>query len=297
MDNLIELYCAVDDFMQFFSVEWKRTLLTSGERRRIKPSKLSPSEVMTIIILFHQSNYRTLKHFYCGYVCTYLKSDFRQLVSYSQFVRLEKSILIPLCAYLQSRKGEMTGISYVDSTPISVCHNRRIARHKTFAGIAARGKTTMGWFYGFKLHLVVNEKGELLSFFITPGNVDDRQPLKKLTKGLSGKLFGDKGYLSKKYFKELLTQGVTLVTNIKKNMKNRLIPIMDKVLLRKRYIIETINDQLKNISQIEHPRHRSVENFMVNLIAGLVAYTHQPNKPSIKFNYPYKRNALTLICN
>jgi len=283
MDNVVEIYCSVDDFMKEFWVEWIKKLLTSGEKKRNKPSKLSTSEVMTIMILFHRSNYRTLKHFYLGYVCKHMQSYFPKLVGYSQFVRLEQSVLIPLCSYLNSRKGRVTGISYVDSTTIKVCHNKRIYRNKVFSGLAARGKSTMGWFYGFKLHIIINEHGDLLSFCITKGNVDDRKPLKKITKNIIGKLFGDRGYISKKHFEELMANGLQLITTIKKNMKNKLMPMIDKILLRKRYLIETINDQLKNISQIEHSRHRSAANFMVNMIAGLIAYTHQPKKPSLNF--------------
>jgi hypothetical protein len=130
-------------------------------------------------------------------------------------------------------------------------------------------------------YLVVNECGELLAFYVTPGNVDDRKPVPKLARRLFGKLFGDKGYISQRLANQLLEQDVQLITGLRKNMKNRLLPLMDKLLLRKRSLIETINDQLKNISQIVHTRHRSVDNFLVNLIAGLIAYTHQPKKPSL----------------
>jgi transposase len=150
-----------------------------------------------------------------------------------------------------------------------------------FAGLAAKGKTSMGWFYGFKLHLVVNELGELLAFYLTPGNVDDRRPVPRLAKKLFGKLFGDKGYISQKLVATLFEQDLQLITPIRKNMKNRLLSLQDKLLLRKRALIETINDQLKNISQIAHTRHRSARNFLVNLVAGLIAYTHQEKKPSL----------------
>ncbi len=153
----------------------------------------------------------------------------------------------------------------------------------------------MGWFYGFKLHLIVNELGELLAVQLTPGNVDDRRPLGGMTKDLFGKLFGDKGYLclgqsgtrkgpvrSQALFETLYERGLELVTSLRKNMKGQLMLLSDRLLLRKRFIIETITDQLKNISQIEHTRHRSPTNFAINLLAGLVAYTHQPKKPSLR---------------
>jgi hypothetical protein len=299
MDNLVEIYCVVDDFTQIFLPQLHQQMLTTGEKKRLKPSKLSVSEVMTLIILFHQSDYRTLKHFYLNYVSLHLRDAFPKLVSYSQFVRLEQTILMILCEFLNSRKGKNTGISYIDSTKLAVCHNRRINRNKVFSGIAARGKTTMGWFFGFKLHLVVNDVGELLGFCLTPGNTDDRKPVEKIVKQLTGKLFGDRGYISKQLFEDLLQQGLQLITTVRKNMKNRLMPVFDKLLLRKRFIIETINDQLKNISQIEHSRHRSINNFMVNLVSGLIAYTFQPKKPSLKLSeHEFEAvNQLTLICN
>ena len=183
--------------------------------------------------------------------------------------------------YLQTRTGAQTGIAFIDSTSLVVCHNRRLHSHTVFKTIARRGKTSMGWFYGFKLHLVVNDRGELLAFRITPGNVDDREPVPTLTKGLVGKLFGDRGYIAQKLFEILWEQGLQLITRLRKNMHNKLMPLVDKLLLRQRSIIETINDQLKNISQIEHSRHRRVVNYMVDVIAGLVAYTHQSCKPSL----------------
>lgn len=130
-----------------------------------------------------------------------------------------------------------------------------------------------------QLHIITNEKGGLLSVKITPGNVDDRNPVLDMVKNLFGKLFGDKGYISENLTENLLKQGIQLVTGIRKNMKNKLLPLIDKLLLRKRSIIETINDQLKNICQIEHTRHRSVTNFAANLVAGLIAYTHLERKP------------------
>lgn len=236
---------------------------------------------MTIVIHFHQSHSRNFKSYYLFYLRKTLGEAFPTLISYSRFVHLMSSALIPLCVYLNGRKGKLTGISFIDATSIAVCHNRRIHSHKVFRQIARRGKTSVGWFYGFKLHLIINDEGELLAFQVTAGNVDDRQPVPHLTQGLSGKLFGDKGYISKKLFQALMEENLQLITKIKKNMKNKLMPLEDNIALRKRALIETVNDQLKNISQIEHTRHRSVANFMVNLVSGLIAYTWQPKKPSL----------------
>jgi len=280
--SLTELFCDVDDFCKDFEPKWQQFQLENGLRKRRRKSSLTLSEVMTIIIHFHQSNYRTFKAYYTKHVSCYLRGEFPGVVSYSWFIRLMSQAFIPLLMYLISQRGQCTGISFIDSTSIKVCHNRRINRHKVFSGLAARGKTTMGWFFGFKLHLVVNDRGEILSFQLTPGNVDDRKPVPTLSKDLIGKLFADKGYISKALQTELLGKGLSLITGVRKNMKNHLMPMSDKLLLRKRSIIETINDQLKNISQIEHSRHRSFVNFLLNLFAGLIAYCLQPKKPSIR---------------
>ena len=270
--SLVELFADVDDFCQFFEPRWERFQLTNGLRQRKRKANLSLSEIMTIMIYFHQSGYRFFKAYYQKHVLKHLREEFPGLVSYSRFVTLKRRAFVPLVFYLLSHRGKCTGISFVDSTPLKVCHNKRIKRNKVFAGVAARGKTTMGWFYGFKLHLVVNEHGEILSFQLTPGNVDDRKPLPVLFEGLFGKVFADKGYISKDLFTKFLQENIQLITGIRKNMNNRLMELEDKILLRKRSIIETINDQLKNISQIEHSRHRSFTNFLINLLAGLIAY-------------------------
>lgn len=282
--SLLELFCDVDDFCQDFEPKWEQFQLENGLRKRRRRPKMTLSEIMTIIIHFHQSNYRTFKAYYTKHVQSHLAVEFPGLASYSWFVRLMAEAFVPLTLYLLTKQGQCTGVSFMDSTPIKVCHNRRIKRHKVFAGIAARGKTTMGWFYGFKLHLVVNPQGEILAFQLTPGNVDDRKPVPVLLQDLFGKVFADKGYLSKKLFNQLLEDDIHLISGIRKNMKNQLMPLADKLLLRKRSIIETINDQLKNISQIEHSRHRSFTNFLVNLLAGLLAYCFQEKKPSLQID-------------
>ena len=266
-------------------------MLANGAIHRVRAGKLSHSEIMTIMIHFHQSRYRDFKSYYTRHVQEHLRSEFPELVSYERFVALMPGVLVPLCAYLVSCYGRCTGISFIDSTPIAVCHNRRIPSHRVFEGIAARGHTSVGWFFGFKLHVVVNDMGEILACRLTPGNVDDRKPVPELVKGIFGKLFGDKGYIAKALFAQLFERGVQLITKLKKNMKNRLMPLTDKVLLRKRAIIESVYDQLKNISQIEHTRHRSLANFMVNLLSGLVAYCHQAKKPSLNI----QRATLDLI--
>lgn len=282
MLSLEELFCDVDDFCQIFEPLWRKELLSDGRKRRKRQPKLSLSEMMTIQIAFHQSSYRNFKAFYLEKVCEDWSEAFPNLLSYQRFVEWIPSLLIPLSVYLHSCFGSCTGVSLMDATKLAVCHNRRIPRHKVFKGVAARGKTSVDWFYGFKLHLVFNDQGELLNMTVTPGNTDDRKPVPKLLEHLFGKVVADRGYVSQKLFEKLLTQmGIQLITKPRKNMKNRLMPLMDKLLTRKRSIVETIIDQLKNVSQIEHSRHRSPINFFVNVVCGLIAYCHQPKKPSL----------------
>lgn len=278
-----ELFCDIDDFCREFEPFWFQRQITDGRRRRRRKSQLSLSERMTIIVAFHSSGYRDFKHFYSMLLLRH-RADFPGLVSYTRFVQQMPILAVPLCAYLQRGYGQHTGIAFVDSTALAICGNKRIRRNRVFRGIAKLGKTTMGWFFGFKLHLVINECGELLAVQLTPGNTDDRKPVPHLTREMFGKLFGDKGYISADLFHSLWERGVHLVTSLRRNMKNTLMPLMDKILLRKRSLIETVNDQLKNIAQIEHTRHRSVLNFMVNLVAGLISYTRQPKKPSLRLN-------------
>ena len=281
----LPLFVSVDDFCKAYEIYVQSLHIEQKVPRRPGPKpRLSLSEVMTILIYFHQSGYREFKKYYNQEVLKHMRPEFPSLVSYNRFIELMPEAFSPLCLYLRHQFGHSTGIAFVDSTRLPVCHNKRINRHKVFAEIAARGKSSMGWFYGFKLHLIINDKGELLTFFLTPGNVDDRHPVPHMARGLWGKLYGDKGYISQALFETLFAQGVQLITPMRKNMKNRLMPLMDKLLLRKRSLIETVNDQLKNISQIEHTRHRSVNNFMVNLVTALIAYTLQPKKPSLNLS-------------
>lgn len=282
--NVTEIYCDVDDFCKVFLPAWQTSLLPEKQNKRQRAFRMSPAEVMTLLILFQSSNHRDFKHYYTNHVACVLKRAFPNRVSYNRFIELAQSVLIPLCAYLHTRRVSSRGIAFVDSTPIKVCHNRRIGRHRTFAGIAQRGKDSVDWFYGFKLHLIVDDRGELVSFFVTPGNVDERKGLRKMAKFIKGKLFGDKGYISKALAEELWDKGVQLVTRVRRNMKPVVLDDFDNLLLRKRTLIETINDQLKNIAQLEHSRHRSITGFMLNLLAALVAYTFQPKKPSLKLS-------------
>jgi len=281
IQDILPLFGDVDDFCQIFAPQFNALGLSTGSRQRIKKASLCLSEVLTIISAFQLSDYRTFKGFYTQYVGQHLRGAFPKLVSYNRLLELMSQTLVPLCAYLNSKFGACSGVSFIDSLPVAVCHNRRIHWHRVFEGLARRGKSSVDRFFGFNLHLVVNDVGELLAVWLTPGNVDDRKPVPRLTRKLIGKLIGDRGYISQKLFAELIGRGLQLITKIKRNMKNRLLAMLDKLLVRKRASIETINDQLKNICQIEHSRHRSVTNFAVNTRAALIAYSFKEKKPSL----------------
>lgn len=281
MDSLTELFCQIDDFCRDFEPAWERRLLTAGVKKRQRQTGLSLSELMTLVVLFHQLRFRQFKSFYLFYALPHLRREFPELPGYAHCVALLPRCAAPLAALFAALKGQCDGVSIVDATALAVCDNRRIPRHRVFEGLAARGKTSMGWFFGFKLHLAVNAKGELLNVRLTPGSTDDRKPVPGLCEGLFGLLFGDKGYISKDLAKTLEEQGLALVTTVKKNMKPVPRTDFEKAILRRRSLVETVIDELKNLCQIEHTRHRSVANFLVNLMAGIVAYCLADDKPSL----------------
>lgn len=293
-DKITEIFFLTDEFCQEFNKTISQHSI--GNKAKKKP-KMSQSEVITIMVLFHCGAFKNLKHFYLFYVKKHLISDFPNTVSYNRFVELQQASALCMTLFLKTCcLGECTGISYIDSTPIRVCKNKRIPRHKVFDGLAQRGKSTMGYFFGFKLHFIINDKGEILNFVITPGNTDDREPLKdkRFIEQIKGKLYADKGYVSKRLTEVLFVDGLHLITYIRNNMKNVLMQMKDKILLRKRSVIETINDELKNICSVEHSRHRSFENFLTNMISGLIAYSFFPKKPAIKY-HTVQSNQLALF--
>jgi len=297
-DKITQIFCSIDDFCIVFEPALLKRQLSTGKKTRNRKPTMSISEIVTITVLFHLSGYRTFKHFYLFNVQKHLNQEFPNTVSYNRFVELMQANVLPLTLYMKTCcLGQCSGISFIDSTPIRACKNKRIRQNKVFKNIATIGKSTMGWFYGFKLHIIINDKGELLDFVITQANVDDRAPLKKenFLKKIFGSLYADKGYISKELSGLLFDQGLHLVTGVRNNMKNVLMTMRDKILLRKRSIIETINDQLKNIAQAEHSRHRSFGNFITNLVASLIAYSFQEKKPSIKFEIE-KTTQLALFC-
>jgi hypothetical protein len=211
MFSLDALFCRVDDFCQEFEVKWRQKLINKGINWRYRAKSLCLSEIMTILIAFHQNHSRNFKHFYLSQVQQHWRAAFPKLPSYHRFVEWMPSTLIALCAYLKHCFGSCTGISFVDATSLKVCHNRRIWSHRVFKNLASRGKTSVDWFLGFKVHLVVNELGELLNVAVTPGNIDDRRPVPSLVQGLRGKIFADRGYVSQKLATQLLEELGTIV--------------------------------------------------------------------------------------
>lgn len=300
--TLISIFCDVDDFCKQFEPEWRKILIENQDRalignkkRRNRRPELSLSEAIAIVVMFHKTRHRTFKDYYERYVIGFMKPYFPKILSYSRFVNLMKTCLFPLFIFSQGSLGECTGISFVDSTILTVCHARRINSHRVFKKIARRGKTSTGWFYGFKLHLVINNRGEILAYMLTPGNVDDRVPVSDLSKDLFGKLFGDKGYISQDLFLKLYEVGVQIITRLKRNMKNKIMSLFDKVLLRCRGVIESVNNKLKSDCQIEHHRHRSQWNFFVNLVSGIVAYAYDSCKPSVHLTRNEKQLLLSKV--
>lgn len=287
-DKVTEIYFIIDEFFkEFDTIIREHSLESSKTKKRNRKFTMSESEVMTILLLFHFGAFKNLKSFYVFYVQKYMQKDFPATVSYNRFVELERKVCIPLAIFVRMMcMGKCSGISFIDSTPLRSCHIKREKQHKTFKGIAEKGQCSIGWFYGLKLHLIINDKGEILDFILTAGNVDDREPLKSmdLHKRIFGKLFGDKGYISKDLFEQLFVDGVHLITKLRKNMKNALMLLQDRIMLRKRALIENVNDELKNICQIEHTRHRSFDNFVINILSALAAYSFFPKKPSINTN-------------
>jgi hypothetical protein len=299
-DKITEIFFRIDEFTKVFEPALRQNLIAQGKKTRNRSGKMSKSEVMTISVIYHVSGFKNFKNFYIFYVQKHMEEEFPETVSYNRFVELMQSNLLPLTLFMKtSCMGECTGISFVDSTPIRVCHNKRISNNRVFKGIATTGRSTMGWIHGFKLHIMINDKGEVLDFVITQANVDDRQPLKdgNILKRVFGSLYADKGYISKELTGMLFENGLHLVTGLRSNMKNVLMSLRDKILLRKRSVIETINDQLKNICDAEHSRHRSFGNFITNLLSSLIAYSFQEKKPSIKFENKENQNGqLALFC-
>lgn len=297
-DKITQIFVEVDDFVKDLDhFALKKQLLGDAVTRRNRKCKLTLSEMMTIYIGFHISSHTNFKKYYTDFIAVHYLHLFPDLVTYERFNQLQSRLFMPMLMYFKNRcQGECTGISFIDSTPLQVCHIKREKQHKVFKGIAEKSKSTMGWYFGFKLHLIINDKGEILSFCFSKANVDDRDKkiMSIMTKEVFGKLFGDRGYISQKLAEYLWNDGVELVYKRRKNMKKMNISDTDKILLRKRAVIESVNDELKNICSIQHTRHRSLQGFFNNVVSALIAYQSFEKKPSIKISHELKENEMLL---
>lgn len=296
-DKIIEIFVRVDDFSKEIEKNLRSYQIEDKQiKKRNRKASLSESEIITLLIAFHSGHFTNFKHFYIHYVKVHLTDYFPTLPSYNRFIELQQRVGLVFMLFLKFKcLGKSRGINFIDSTHVHVCHNRRIHQHRVFKKIAARGQCSIGWFYGFKLHLIINDKGEILSFYLTKGNVDDRniKILTTMTANIFGKLFGDKGYISQALSDLLWGNGIQLVAKPRKNMKHINLSQQDRIMLRKRAIIECVNDELKNICKLQHTRHRSINNFLLNTMGALAAYSFFPKKPSLNIKFE-KSNQLLL---
>jgi Transposase DDE domain len=278
--KLIELFIVCDDFCKALT-QWQ---LQEGRLVKTRSSELSDSEMLTIVIFYHYSGSKCFRYYYQDWVQAQLSSYFPTLISYERFVARMPRLLPGLFLLLKwlCAQSQRTGYYIIDSKPLAVCDNHRISTNKVFGQKAARGKSSMGWFFGWKVHLVINQYGELINFMLTQANVADNNAhvLTHLLDNLKGQCFGDRGYLSS-LFSEFYQNGLQIITKLRRKMKNMLMPLGDKLKLRKRGLIESVNDLLTSIFDIEHTRHRSPINAQINILAGLIAYCFYHTKPSI----------------
>jgi hypothetical protein len=284
MIDLTALYVEIDDFCKHICNSLNERLIGGKTQLKVDTPGLSLSEVLTILVYYHSSRFDCLKHYYLIKVSHEHRKEFPTLPSYNRFVERIKEVAWLSALYLQYRQVKFNGLGYIDSTPLRVCHNKRTNSHKVFKFTATLGKSSMGWFYGFKLHVICDFMGNIVKCRISHGAANDLKVGKEMMQGLTGKIFADKGYIGKKEFIELLDKGLILITGIKKNMKNRLLKIWDKILLKKRSLIESVYHIMKNTLHLEHSRHRSVINAGVYYITTMIAYCWKPSKPKIRFN-------------
>lgn len=280
-NQLTRIFCEIDDFCKEFSDYITTKMLpTSSKGQRGPRCRLSDSEIMTILIVFQSSGFRNFKKYYCGFLSEYWCSAFPKLPSYNRFIEIMPRVVMQLILFSQLRCGKRTGIYYIDSSCLPVCHLKRSKRNKSFKNVAKYGRTSVGWFFGLKLHIVINDRGELMAFKITRGNEHDSKKAESLFENLQGLAFGDKGYIGKELFERLFRKGLKLITRVRKNMKAKSRSEFETQLLNQRGIIETVIGHLKHHYQVWHTRHRSMLNAMTHLLAAIAAYTIEPLKLS-----------------
>lgn len=279
--QLVTIFCQIDDFCNKLDDYTKHYFLDYKKQNTRGPDcSLTSSEIMTILVMFHVVRFRDFKTFYCDFVCNLWKPEFPNLPSYSRFINIMKRAIFPLTLFTHIHSGKHSGIYYVDSSCLPVCHLKRSRRNKVFKGIADYGKTSVGWFFGLKLHLIINSCGELIGFRVTSGNANDCKAAQSLFAKIKGFVFGDKGYIDKKISESLLQNGLKLITRKRKNMQPEKLTSIEQQLLNKRSFIETTINKLKSCYNIWHTRHRSIINALTHLTAAMVAYVIEPLKLS-----------------
>ncbi len=279
--ELIPIFIETDNFCKEFLPELEKLLIEAGHSGKPRGPKacLLESEIMSILLLYQRAGFKTFKAFY-RILRSWLSIYFPGMPSYQRFIELQSRILIPLLVYSKYVSGEQTGVYYIDASKISVCNNKRAKRHKTFVKVAKFGKTTMGWFYGLKIHLVTNNLKQIMGFCITSGNTHDTKPVPSLTNILTGKLIGDRGYISSKLRKTLASKGLEIITAPRKNMKNFFINATNKALLKSRYMIETTIGKIKSFLPATFSCHRSPINAYISIICAMINYNFSLNLPT-----------------
>lgn len=281
-DKLVEIFCNVDDFMKEFHAKYPKQALGGYSQPK---SALSAAEIMTLTIAYHHSRMDCFKSYYKLLVERYLRSYFPDIPSYERFVVLKNAYLLELFAFFwtQRAKSITEEANYIDSKKLESCHIKREKSHRTMKDIASKGKSSTGWFYGMKIHLIINDNAELCKFMLTGGNVSDNDEnvLKTLFKGLEGTVYGDKGYISK-FKKWFESQGLTLITKIRKNMKPLKLSHKQKHYLKRRSLSETVFGLLTFSCDIDHTRHRSPSGMVTNVISALIAYTYFDHLPQLR---------------
>jgi hypothetical protein len=278
--KLTEIFIVCDDFCQEFE---HYSLSQCYEQPARKERQMSQSEMMSILIFYHHSGMKCFKYYYEQIILKLLRSYWKKPYAYEAFVAQMPRVNLLLFAFLSAcRLATTTPANYIDSTKLVVAHNRRKQKNKTFQGLARTGKTSTGWFFGFKLHAIINQQGQLVVFGITPANVADNNQnlLNQLTQRLKGFLYGDKGYLTAlaEKFKE---RGLELITKYRRTRGLQPLSYQKYYYLQHRGLIETVFDCLKNLCNLDHTRHRSPVNFFVNIWSALLAYTFFDEFPAI----------------
>lgn len=280
---LLKIYVETDDLLKGFQ-HWSEQKALGRFLIHKRQPRLSASEICTILVGYHLSGYKCFEYYYRECILKTYLNCFPKAPSYGRFVYHTVWVLplLLLLLLFKCAQSLRSGYYFIDSKKLEVCHLRREREHKVFKGIARKGKGSMGWFYGLKLHLVINHLGEIVSFLITPASTADNNHsvLRWLLAGLKGKCCGDKGYLTT-LFEHFYTEGLQLLTKPKKNMK--LLPAFreDIKLLKQRPLIESVNDILATVCNVEHSRHRNPWHGMASILSALIAYQYIEQKPHL----------------